>query len=174
MRGGNQSNAVTETYLARALITQTLLWTIAEAPPNGGWPMASLPVSLLVFPQWVTPGMLGRGVINLPRLPAQSIQSATVIEQCGGETPLDPSTFVVNLSTGQVHLRGVAGLAPGGSLAIEYVAGYGQPADVPAPIVNAILLTTAALYEHRGADDGGLPRAAEALLAPYRLVTFGG
>jgi hypothetical protein len=45
---------------------------------------------------------------------------------------------------------------------------------VPAPIVNAILLTAAALYEHRGDDDGDLPRAAEALLTPYRLVTFGG
>lgn len=168
------ARASAETYLARALITQTLRWTIAEASPNGGWPLASLPVTLLVFPQWVTPGMLGRGALNLPRLPAQSIVSATLADQAGNDTSLDPSALTANLGTGQLRLAGVSGLAPGGSLAIEYVAGYGDaPADVPVPIVNAILLAATALYEHRGDDDGEMPKAAEALLTPYRLVTFG-
>ena len=41
---------------------------------------------------------------------------------------------------------------------------------VPPPIKTAILLTVAALYDHRGADAAPTPDQALALLAPYRNI----
>lgn len=57
---------------------------------------------------------------------------------------------------------------------IDYLAGYGDEATaIPQPIVNAVLLMTAFLYERRGDDEGEMPRAARALLEPYRIASFG-
>ena len=168
------ARTIAEQYLGRVLITQTLSWTVAQEAPPGGWPMANIPTMLLVFPQWITPDMLGRHALFLPRQPVRSISSVSLGHWTGEDTALTSQQYGFNLATGQLRLFGVPGLSPGGHLNVEFVAGYGAPADVPAPIVNAILLMTAALYESRGDDDGTLPRAAEALLTPYRLVTFGG
>jgi hypothetical protein len=52
---------------------------------------------------------------------------------------------------------------------------YTIPAGVPLPICQAILLLTTRLREQRGDQDGGLwSCGAEALLAPYTVLQFGG
>lgn len=60
---------------------------------------------------------------------------------------------------------------------VEFDAGYGDAADVPAPIKAAILLMVGDLYENRedtvvgtSLDVRPLPRGVDALLAPYRRV----
>jgi uncharacterized phiE125 gp8 family phage protein len=56
---------------------------------------------------------------------------------------------------------------------IDYLAGYGEYEDLPAPIKQAIIQMAAYLYEHRGdCDAAGLvmQSGAAALLAPYRVV----
>ncbi len=170
------ARALAETFLARVLITQTLRWTVMQSPPSTGWPLASVPVSLLVFPQWVTPDMIGRQPLLLPRQPVQAVASVAIGGSAGLGSDLPTSSYSLNADTGALHLRNFAGLAPGRSLSVQFTAGYGNaPADVPRPIVNAILLMTAGLYENRGDDGAGaLPPAAESLLTPYRLVNFGG
>jgi uncharacterized phiE125 gp8 family phage protein len=58
---------------------------------------------------------------------------------------------------------------------VEFTAGYGDAADVPAAIKAAILLLVGHYYENReasviGASVENLPMGVDALLAPYRRV----
>jgi hypothetical protein len=60
---------------------------------------------------------------------------------------------------------------------IVFVAGYGTDGTItgpiPQPIINAVLLTAAALYERRGDEaDAEMPRAAQWLLDRYRIQFF--
>ena len=62
-----------------------------------------------------------------------------------------------------------------GGIHIDFTAGYGGAADVPAPLRQAILLLAAYWFEHRepvshGDTAGELPLTVSALIAPYRLV----
>jgi uncharacterized phiE125 gp8 family phage protein len=61
-------------------------------------------------------------------------------------------------------------------ITIEYVAGYGDAADVPDPIKHAIKLHVGTMFEYRetittGSQIAILPHAHEALISPYRLVS---
>lgn len=169
------ARAWAENYLARVLITQDLLWTVSQEPPPGGWPLIGVPVTLLVPPLWFSPDLLWRRPFTLPRQPVQSVQSVTLGRPGAADQVLDPARYGLSLPNGQLQLFGAAGFTPQGSLSVAFRAGYGDTADaVPKPIVQAILLMTAFLYERRGDDEGTAPPAAEMLLTPYRLVTFGG
>ena len=60
-------------------------------------------------------------------------------------------------------------------VAIDITAGYGVAADVPEPIVTAVLLLAAHLYLNReasvvGASVAPLPFGFDELIAPYRMV----
>jgi hypothetical protein len=61
-------------------------------------------------------------------------------------------------------------------LTIDYTSGYGLTgAQVPMPIWQAIMIMTTKLYEQRGDQDGPVwSSAAEALLAPYAALQYGG
>jgi hypothetical protein len=54
------------------------------------------------------------------------------------------------------------------------VAGYGAADDVPATVIQAIMITTAFLYEHRGDSAAVMPDAATWLLDRQRLQFLGG
>jgi len=63
------------------------------------------------------------------------------------------------------------------AVSVEFDAGYGDAAAVPAPIKAAILLKLGHLYEHRedvttGSRGASLPKGAESLVMPYRRVQF--
>lgn len=54
---------------------------------------------------------------------------------------------------------------------VEFIAGYGDPSDVPGALKVAIMQLVATWYENRGAiEQGELPPAFNALIAPYRRV----
>jgi uncharacterized phiE125 gp8 family phage protein len=57
---------------------------------------------------------------------------------------------------------------------VKYVAGYGGASDVPEPIVQAIKLLTAHLYENREAVTSltvnAIPYTIGAMLQPYRIL----
>jgi hypothetical protein len=61
-------------------------------------------------------------------------------------------------------------------LTISYVSGYGTTTEtVPTPVRQAIMLLTTRLYQQRGDEIGALwSSGAEALLAPYTVLKFGG
>ena len=166
-----------EGYLSRALITQALLWTVR-------------PTSLLN----VNSSRLRQSLL-LPRAPVQSIASMVVLDELGNTTTITPATlpvtspyeiagYTADLATepGRLTIGHMTPLIDGrtiGKIRLEHiqigmVAGYGSTADtVPQPIVQAIMLTTAFLYEHRGDEGGEMPMAAQWLLDRYRLQFVG-
>ncbi len=168
------ARTMAEAYLSRALITQTLLWVVT---PQGR-----------LHPE----RSRLRGVLELPRAPVQSIASVTVLDVLGNTTavpaaalPVVPPAELLGYRTDLLHAPARLAIGAdtplsGGALVrntalenvqITFVAGYGAVATaVPQPIIHAILLTTGFLYEHRGDSDGELPKAAEWLLDPYRMM----
>jgi uncharacterized phiE125 gp8 family phage protein len=167
-----------EAYLSRALITQTLLWTVR-------------PSSLLY------PGQSRlHHVLELPRAPVQSVLSVNLLDDLGNATTITPavlpapgesqiSGYVADLALQPGRLRiGCETLLTGSyplySTRLEYiqvsmVAGYGATPDtVPQNIVQAIMMTAAFLYENRGDAGGEMPSAARWLLDRDRLQFLGG
>jgi uncharacterized phiE125 gp8 family phage protein len=123
----------------------------------------------------------GRAV-RLPLHPIQSIAAVRLYDESGAATVLDPATYLLD-GTGPhprlVRLGAPVWPKPGriaSGIEIAFVAGFGDaPADVPAPVRQAILLLIAHWYEHRspledGAHAAPLPAMATELLAPYRSM----
>ncbi len=163
-----------ELYLNRALITQTLRYTLSPSQPPGiGSGMPINPI-ILVAPLtwWPASGM----PIDLPLSPVQAITEVSQRSRDGVVRTLDPARDYFGDASnepGRVTLRGIS-QPPGSDLSITYSAGYGDaPAAVPMAIQQAIKLLLGFFYEHRGDDDcGEAPAAVKMLLYPYRLVTF--
>lgn len=114
---------------------------------------------------------IGDGCIELPLPPLIGVQSVTLYARDDGAMVLDAGAYIVDVPGGRVMLKAPhPNLRARNAVAITFTAGYGDVADVPAPICQAILQIVAALYDHRGADTAPTPDAALALLAPYRLL----
>jgi uncharacterized phiE125 gp8 family phage protein len=151
---------VAEVTLGRALITQTMRY-LADAAPEGE-------------------------ALELPRPPLQSIAHIKSYDDADLASVFSSSNYLIDTSShpGRIVLRAGA-CWPGISRAangfeVQYVAGYGDAAAVPAPIKAGMLAHIAQLYTHRGdallregqpdASSIALPQAAQALYAPYRLL----
>lgn len=98
----------------------------------------------------------------------------------GAETFAAERYYVDTASTpARLALRGggvwpLPGRAADG-IEIEYDAGYGEdPASVPRPLAEAVLLLVAEMYEHRlpaeRATEVALPLAVQGLLAPFARI----
>lgn len=164
-----------EGYLSRALLTQTLLWTVRPSSM-----LRSEKNRLL-------------GPLELPRAPVQAIEAVVTLDEWGNSTtvlaapsPVTPPAvilgYVADLALEPATLL-IGRVLNGGSplrdmrlqhLQVSMVAGYGAATDVPATIIQAIMMTTAFLYEHRGDSGGTMPEAAQWLLDRHRLQFFGG
>ncbi len=164
-----------ESYLGRCLITQTLRWTLSDRADHGAWP--GIPSAL-----WYAPAALGLPnrllrPLELPRAPVQAVASVTLRDIDGNDTVVDAGSWSADLTLDPARLRLLPGFAGGAvrHTQVAFTAGYGDTADaVPKPIQQAVLLLTAFLYEHRGDSGGEMPKAAEWLLAPFRVAFFGG
>ena len=164
-----------EQFLGRALITQTLVWTIKDDPRthHAGY-------------MWRT-WHRRRETLELPRAPVQSVSSVVFRDALGTDNTIDPSNLRIDTDFEPARVRvdweGVEAAYTAAGMPINYplehiqvtfIAGYGDnPTNIPMPIINAILLMTAWLYEQRGDVGGEMPAAAESLLWPYRIVNFG-
>lgn len=155
-----------ESFLGRALIAQTLKWTIAPADDRRPGGPFFVPAA-----------------IELPRAPVQSISSVVITEEDGTATTLTTDDYTADLALhpARVVIDPAATLSSGNSagaarlrnIAIQFVAGYANAAAVPKPIILGILVTLAFLYERRGDDGGEMPAAARALMDPYRIWHLG-
>ena len=168
------ARTMAEEYLSRALITQSLLWSMSETAPTGalapGW-APQLQVLPLAF-TWLS---MQRQPVDLPRSPVRSIDAVQVLAADGTATPVAAGGYDALLGSEPARLRLRQATPPGGGLAVAFTAGYGDNGDaVPAPIRQAILFLTAWLFENRGDVGGEWPAVAYRLLAPYRLMSFGG
>ena len=165
------ARVMAEMYLSRALITQTLVWTMRPE-----WPVRPSVHTL-------------HGPLELPRAPVQSVSTVVVTDKDGNVTtipaatlPITPPLLGYKVDIGQTPAQLVIGQGTALSgnklvlhtyfdtIKITFVAGYGDTgATVPQPIRDATLMITGFLYENRGDVPAELPRAAEWLLDPYRL-----
>jgi uncharacterized phiE125 gp8 family phage protein len=119
--------------------------------------------------------------VQLPLAPLQSVTSVKYDDADGVEQTLDAAGY--DLDTTSVPGWLVVGedgwpttLSAINAVRIRYIAGYGDAADVPAPIRAAILLMVGDLYAHRetavvGANPSAvqMTTTVENLLAPYRV-----
>lgn len=117
-----------ETY--RALITQTWDLTLDELPA-------------------------GEDVLRIPRAPLQEITSITYVDTSGDSQTLDADDYVVSATRQPGIVRPAYGLIwpdvryQPDAVTVRFVAGYGDAAEVPAPIKAAIKLIVGQYYEFR-------------------------
>ncbi len=126
-------------------------------------------------------------VIYLPKPPLVSVTTLKYYNANGTLTTMDSTHYIVDTDSepGRVTLNpGVLNTWPStqtnrpNAVQITYVAGYGDPQDVPMNIKNAMLLYIGHLYENRrGVLTGGsvskLPMGVDALLASSSFGWYG-
>ncbi len=118
--------------------------------------------------------------VEIPLSPVAAIDAVTVYDAEGGPSVLDASAFVADISSWPARLLVRDTLSPGAAfngVEIDFTAGYGDAADVPAPLAQAILQLVAHWYETRepvafGGPAGEVPGTVAALIAPYRAVNL--
>ena len=150
-----------ENFLGRALVTQT--WALyLDALPNDG-------------------------VIELPLPPLRSV---TAFEYKAGDytgtlTTWAATNYIVDIANEPGRLALAYGItwptlySEIQAVKITFTCGYGGASSVPEAIVQALMMKTADLYEHRGGDEmqgqfaagasGVVDAAVERLLWPYRM-----
>ncbi len=113
--------------------------------------------------------------LELPKAPLISVTHVKSYDDADAATVLAASNYFVDIATkpGRIVLRSVGSWPTPARVAngieIQFVAGYGPaPSDVPAQIKQAILLTIAHLYEHRGDATMEMPETACALLSAHK------
>lgn len=124
----------------------------------------------------------GQPSIGLSRGPAVSVSNVKYIDAAGALQTLSPSAYVLdNKNQDSVpRVRPAYGTswpvtrAELDAVQVEFVAGYGEPAAVPAPIKTAMLQYIAHWYQNRetvitGTIVSETPMAGDTLLWPYRL-----
>lgn len=193
------ARTMAEMYLSRALMQQTLLWTVvpsARLCPSvhlfrrRGLDLPRAPVQTILQPVVGDPsgGLIGDPTGGVLGDPAGN--GVVVFDERGNETSIAAATlpiasgqclqgYIVDTSQTPARLRiGLDTVLSDGRtlrqatlehIQVRFIAGYASTKDIPQPIIQAILLTVAFLYEHRGDAGGELPQAAEWLLDPYRL-----
>tara|TARA_R110002110_G_scaffold24174_8_gene90973 strand:+ start:741 stop:1304 length:564 start_codon:yes stop_codon:yes gene_type:complete len=117
-------------------------------------------------------------VVTLPLAPVSAITAVTM-NDAGAPRTVAPALYDTALE-GDAPRLVANGVWPVpsrrvGGIHIDFTAGYGEAADVPAPLRQAILLLVAHWFENRepvsiGDTAGQLPLSVSALIAPYRLV----
>mgnify|MGYP000016317529 CR=1 FL=1 len=103
--------------------------------------------------------------VNLMRGPVQEIIAVIIVAADYTEGTLSSNAY--HLTSGNKQLVFDAALM-GRNVQIQYAAGYGNAADVPAPIKHGILQHVAAMYENRGQND--LPILVRQAYAPYKTI----
>jgi uncharacterized phiE125 gp8 family phage protein len=122
----------------------------------------------------------GDGAVTLPLRPVAEVGAVRVTAAGGAVTTVPAESYIVDRASLPPRLLPAAaplprpGVAALG-IAIDFTAGFGAAAAVPAPIRQALLLLVAHWYENRepAAEDrhgAELPPALSPLLWPYRLV----
>lgn len=118
--------------------------------------------------------------ITLRRAPLISVEYLKTYDDADVATTFSASNYYVDTASnpGRLVLRSSASWPTFDRVAnpieVEYRAGFGStPAEVPEDIKQAVLMVTAALYEHRGdkldqAQAAEIPALAYELLHPWR------
>ena len=116
------------------------------------------------------------GRLALPFGPVQSLDEV-VVTGPSGPGAVDPAHFVLDGVSAPPRLAYARGslpepAVPVAGISLDVTVGFGDPADVPDPILQALRLLTGHWLENRsliavGHEVAVLPRMVEALLAPF-------
>lgn len=138
--------------LARALVTQTWQQDFCD------WP--------------------GDRVLRLPLAPVASVSSVKYFDSANTEiTVAETGNYALLEDARGPYIKFTSDFAAPAlfderddRIGVTFVAGYGDPSDVPAAIRAAVLLIVGDLYKNRDAGEVAPNAAATALLTPYRRV----
>lgn len=117
------------------------------------------------------------GVIPIGRGPVQSIDAITVYDEAGLPVSLSGAGFVLDGKAHPARLLVPSQPEPGRALngiEIDFTAGFGLTGEsVPEPLLQAMLMHVALMFEVRGAmsladQPAAVPAGYERLIAPYR------
>jgi hypothetical protein len=119
--------------------------------------------------------------LAIPRYPLQTVSSVTVFDEDSNSTAVViADTFDIDTYSlpGRMSLKFGAtwpiALRSNNAIIIQYVAGYGAAADVPAAIKRAIKQMVAYMYTHRGDDcdpaDAYQASGAAQIMGRYRVT----
>jgi uncharacterized phiE125 gp8 family phage protein len=116
--------------------------------------------------------------ICLPFPPVQSVTHIKYFDGANAEQTFDPASYEVVTVAEQAYVQLAHNASWPGTyereqaINIRYVAGYGDPEDVPANIRAAILIRVGELYANRGDADwsGDMSKPVRRLLAPSRRI----
>lgn len=168
-----------ENYIRRALITQTrqLVMDSFDTYNNGDERFVRLGGG--VFTGYLQ-AILGQGDrIELPFLPIQTVTFVDYFDRGNNRFTIDPNIYQLDGNGGRIYLNEgqiwvSADVRKTEGVLIEYVCGYGDAADVPTPIKQAIRQNVVAMYEYReGCGDGGsVPLKQTGLLDPYKIFDY--
>tara|TARA_Y100000004_G_scaffold175642_1_gene215426 strand:- start:231 stop:887 length:657 start_codon:yes stop_codon:yes gene_type:complete len=169
------SQNVIETYLNRAITTQTLELYLDRLPFY----------SDINYPEgtFTAPDMeYNSNFIVLPKPPVASVTHVKYFDDSDTEYTYAATNYYVDTISDQARIvlrQGkswptVTQTRNANAYVVKYVAGYGGASDVPEPIVQAIKLLTAHLYENREAVTSlgvnAIPYTIGAMLQPYRIL----
>jgi len=144
-----------ELFTGRALINQTLLYSLPEFPACDD------------------------GVIRLPKPPLASVTSIAYVDTDGASQTVDSWQSDIRSSPGRIKPAYDASWPATrdvlNAVTITYVAGYGASgSSVPADIRKALLTLILHFYDERAAIIAGAaaetPKAVDSLLWPYRVL----
>jgi uncharacterized phiE125 gp8 family phage protein len=134
----------------------------------------------LVTQEWALKLDSFPAAIHLPVPPLQSVDAITYVDVAGATQTLATDQYTVTSGQPAKIVPAYGKVWPPTldvpeAVTIEFTAGYGAAADVPAAIKAAILLHIGTLYRDREATGealSDLPMGYHALLAPYRVWGF--
>jgi uncharacterized phiE125 gp8 family phage protein len=121
--------------------------------------------------------------LELPIAPVQSVTSITYVDVDQAEQTLPATDYFVRIVDGVARIVPATGKTwPAtayidGAVKVVFIAGYGEAADVPADLKQAIKMLAAHLYENREATLVGqsasvIPFGIGDLVMPYRRYVF--
>lgn len=114
----------------------------------------------------------------LPVAPVASVDTVKLVSRAGAETVLDPGSYSLRVDSHRPAIEAVSSLpnpTSGGSIEIEFTAGYGLDwHGIPADLRQAVLLQAAELYEAQGTGEAGMACGVAVLIEPYRSVRMRG
>jgi uncharacterized phiE125 gp8 family phage protein len=118
------------------------------------------------------------GRIASPVNPLRTLAAARVLASDGTPAALDLGVFTLDTASapGSIAFERANVAEPGRVLAgieLDVTAGYGEAADVPPPLVQAIRLLLAQSYEQRDqVRMDALPDVVARLIAPFRILNL--
>ncbi|MEL6298933.1 MAG: head-tail connector protein [Pseudomonadota bacterium] len=133
---------------------------------------AALDLALITQRWRLTSRVASLQPVPVPLHPVREVVGASAIDAGGASTAIPLDQVDVNLDERPATVCVTAEF--GKRVAIDFEAGFGaDPADVPEPIRQALLLLVAHWFENRepvviGSDATRIPMTVSALLAPYR------